>query len=228
MNTYEITFITKEDLKESIVKKTVEALGGQILSEVKLGQKNFVYPIKKEKSGFYTSLVFALDSLKVTDLNRKLLLEEEILRFLIVSVNANQEMTEVPEAELKPEEVTGKPEDTTAIIEPEQAIIEAPVEEIVVAEPQVNEVVAEEEVKEEVESLDSARDKEEKKTKKTEKSAKKDQPEADQPVAEKPAKKEKAVKEEKETAKTETNVPAEDEEERLEALDKKLEELLKD
>lgn len=234
MNTYEITFITKEDLKEPIVKKTVEALGGRILSEVKLGQKNFVYPIRKEKSGFYTSLVFEIDPLKVQDLNKKLLLEEEILRFLIVTINVNQEMTEMPTEELKPEEITGKPEDTTAIIEPETEIIEAPVTEIEVVEPVVKE------------SLDSARDKieEEKEVEESkeeieeieEVKAVEKTPKTVKKVAEKPAKeksldsardKEKPVKKEKEkTAKPE--IESTNEEERLEALDKKLEELLKD
>ena len=205
MNTYEITFIAKEDSKEPVVKKAVEVLAGRVLSEVKLGQKNFVYPIKKEKSGFYTSLVFEIDPEKVQDLNRKLLLEEEILRFLIVSINVNKAMTEVPAIELKPEEITGKQEETTAIIEPEQSldkaresvIIEAPVAEIIAKEePAVGEKTVE--IKKEPEEVEEIP----KKVKK---------------VVEKPVKKE--VKPEVET---------ENEEERLKALDKKLEELLKE
>lgn len=203
MNTYEITFITKEDLKEPVVKKNVEALSGRILSEVKLGQKNFVYPIRKEKNGFYTSLVFAIEPQKIQDLNKKLLLEEEILRFLIVTINVNKAMAEVPEVELKPEEITGKPEDTTAIIEPETEIVEAPVTEIVAEVPEEKIV----EIKEE----------KTKKTKLVEKAPKEVKKVAEKKIKEKPA--EKVEPEPKEET---------DEEERLEALDKKLEELLKD
>lgn len=207
-SSYEITFITKEDLKEPIVEKTIEALEGRVLSENKLGMKNFVYPIRKEKSGFYTSLVFEIDPLKVTDLNRKLLLEEEVLRFLIVSINVNKEMAEIPETELKPEEVTGKPEDTTAIIEPEQEIEVAPVTEIVAEEPEAKAEPEAEEPKVETKE-------------KTKKAAK----ETEKPVK---ATKKVTEKKEKPVKKADVKEETETEEERLEALDKKLEELLKD
>lgn len=219
LSSYEITFITKEDptsVGESIVKKIVESFDGRIISEVKLGQKNFVYPIKKEKSGFYTSFVFKIDPSKVQDINRKLLLEEEILRFLIVAINVKKDMSELPVTELKPEEITGEPEDTTAIIEPETEIIEAPVTEIVTSEPVIEEEAAEE-AKEEV-AKEIEKEEAPKKEKVTSKSHL--EPKSGERSL-KPVKKEKP-------AKTEPKEESESEEDRLEALDKKLEELLKD
>jgi len=84
MKTYEITFITKEDLKEKPVKKLIDDLGGKILATSSLGEKTFTYPIKKEEKGVYTTVTFEIEPEKLLDLNKKLSLEEEILRHLII------------------------------------------------------------------------------------------------------------------------------------------------
>src|SRR3990167_6595197 len=99
MNKYEITIITKEPLdtalepssraevqgkdeKEAPVKKEIETLGGKVLGVNSLGQKQFVYPIKKETAGFYTVINFEIEPTKVLELNQKLGLKTEILRHL--------------------------------------------------------------------------------------------------------------------------------------------------
>lgn len=86
MKQYEIIFITRENLsgKDDPLTKEIEALDGKILNTSALGQKQLAYPIKKEKSGFYTSCLFEIEPEKLTDLNRKLDLKEEILRHLII------------------------------------------------------------------------------------------------------------------------------------------------
>lgn len=84
MRIYEITFITKEDKREKPVKPILEGLGGKILNISSLGQKTFAYPIKKENRGFYTTAAFEIEPEKVVELNKKLGLEEEILRFLMI------------------------------------------------------------------------------------------------------------------------------------------------
>lgn len=196
MKTYEITFITKEDEKEKPVKSILEGLGAKITDVSSLGQKTFTYPIKKEKAGFYTTVNFEIDPEKMAELNKKLGLEEEIIRFLLVSVKPAEQAAkkEIKEKAIETELAV---QETEIIPEPENDIIEAPVTEIVEAEP--------EEVKEEKKPA-----KKEKKTEKVEKA---------KPA--KPAKKvSKVVKD-----LTEEPVSAE---ERMEALDKKLEELLKD
>jgi small subunit ribosomal protein S6 len=154
MKTYEITFITKEDLKEKPVKQILENAGGRILSTSSLGQKSFTYPIKKEKAGFYTTVGFEIDPEKVTDLNKKLSMEEEILRFLIVSIKPTAKLAELPAKELATTE-----------------IIEEPVKDIV-AEP-----VTEAEVEEETEEVQEPA-KEEVKKEKTKKAVK---PKAEKP-----------------------------------------------
>ena len=212
MKTYEITFITKEEPKESSVKATLETFGGRILNISSLGQKTFVYPISKEKAGFYTTYLFEMEAEKIQDFNRKLSQDDEILRHLIISIKPSEEMAGLPvKLELEIEE---KPE--TEIVIEEKAIEPEPeksLDKVADEETAVTEEPAEEKVEEPVAEVKAEPKKEVKKTVK--KAATQDLPE-------------KEVKTKKVEKETKTGEPVEDEEERLEALDKKLEELLKD
>lgn len=181
MKNYEITFITKEDKREKPIKAVLEKLGGKILNVSSLGQKTFAFPIKKEKSGFYTILDFEIEPEKVVDLNKKLGLEEEILRFLMIAAKPAAPRVEMPtkvkETEVEPESEKEK-------------VIKAKEEKPKVEQKPV------------------------KKTKEVEK------PAFAKTTADKPKKVSKKVKEL-------IDEPV-SEEERLDALDKKLEELLKE
>lgn len=183
MRNYEITFLTREDTQEEKVKAILENLQGNILSVQSLGQKNLVYKIEKESRAYFTSVIFELAPDKLEELNRKLKLEEDILRYLIISVK--------PAASL---------EEVVKEVETEKVIKEEVKEEI-------QEEIAKEKIeeKEEVKKIEAEVEKEEKKEEKK---------------PEKP-------KEIKKKVKVETAMEA-TEEERLEALDKKLEELLKE
>jgi small subunit ribosomal protein S6 len=101
MKQYEITFVTKEEPKEKAAKEMIESSGGKIVSASGLGEKQFVYPIKKETKGFYTTAVFEIEPEKLSELNKKLGLSEEILRHLIIIAKAAK--TEMPS--LKPKKV---------------------------------------------------------------------------------------------------------------------------
>jgi len=184
MKNYEITFITQEDQKEKPVKTILEGLNGKILNTSSLGQKTLAFPIKKEKSGFYTTVNFEIEPEKLTDLNKKLALEEEILRFLIVNIQPAAAIAELPA--ISKTEIT-EPQPTEIIVEPKKEVIIEPETEIV--ELKEKAVKPKKTVKEKV-------------------------------VKEKPVKASKAVKELIEEPVSE--------EERLDALDKKLEELLKE
>lgn len=219
MKTYEITFITKEEPKDSSVKKGLEAFGGKILLVSSMGQKTFVYPIEKEKAGFYTTYLFEMEPEKMQDFSRKLGLDEEILRHLIVSIKPSQEMAGMPSKlvdELKSEVELVKPEleiipepDMAIEIEPEKSLDKARNEEIVITKetPEIKKP----EVKEKAEVIEEPK-------KEVKKVAKK--------AVEKETKEE--VKEKKPAKPLKPDVEPVNEEERLEALDKKLEELLKD
>jgi len=89
IKTYEITFITRENPDDKLFKTVLENAGGRILNASSIGEHQFVYPIKKETRGVYTTILFELEPEKLSDLNRKMSLNEEILRFLIVAKKAS-------------------------------------------------------------------------------------------------------------------------------------------
>lgn len=101
---YEITFLTKEDLKEKPVLKEIEALDGKIISTSTIGQKQLSYKIQKEKEAYFTTVVFEIAPEKITELNRKFNLKDEILRHLIVIFKKKETSTKVTKKEELPTE----------------------------------------------------------------------------------------------------------------------------
>ena len=91
MNNYEIMFIVRADITEEETKEVVESfskiitdMGGKITSSKDLGQKKFAYEIKKQVRGDYQLLNVTCDSKAVKEFDRRALIDERILRHLIV------------------------------------------------------------------------------------------------------------------------------------------------
>ena len=200
MNKYEITIITREEGKEKPVKKEIESLGGKVLETNSLGQRQLVFPIKKETAGYYTVVIFELEPTKILELNKTLGLKPEILRHLILVAKAAK--IEAPKEKVAvPEEKKAEEKEVIPTLLPEGAGKEEP--------------KAIEEVKEEKKAEEKPIEVPEVKKKPSKKPVKKaeEKPEAEPKVS--PAAKEIEAEE----------VSAE---ERLKALDKKLDELLKE
>lgn len=89
MKDYEITFISKTQ-NDPGVEKIIESLEGKVGSVKDLGRKNFTYPIKKETAGFYFTARFTLPASSNAELNKKLLHNSDIIRFLIVNLPVNK------------------------------------------------------------------------------------------------------------------------------------------
>lgn len=189
MKKYEITFITGEDLKEKAVKDTIEKFGGKILKTDSLGEKQFAYKIEKQNKGFYTTAIFEMEPEKVAELNKSLTLDEEIIRFLLVSAER---------ADFTAPERTHR-----------ETALEKPKTELEIEPPLGMQPIKKEVVKEEI-----------KKEKKASKPKIKETP------LDKLVEKPKEIKEDKEVEEITSQEATE--EERLKALDKKLDELLKE
>jgi small subunit ribosomal protein S6 len=137
MALYEITFLTKEE-SDPGVRTTLEEAGLSIQEESTLGRKRLAYPIKKETQAVYTSYVFDAAPTAITELNRKLSLNTNILRYLIVTkeiARANKEVSKtVREAIAAAEKLEDTVVETPAIVEAEtpvveeETVVEAPVE----------------------------------------------------------------------------------------------------
>lgn len=91
MNKYEIMFIVKADVSEEDEKNTVKAfekvltdMGAKIINSKDLGQKKLAYEIEKQVRGYYHLLNVECDSKAVKEFDRKALIDEKILRHLII------------------------------------------------------------------------------------------------------------------------------------------------
>lgn len=91
MNKYEVMFIVKANLEEKDVKETAKTYE-TLLKDVKaksislkdLGSKKFARPIKKEVRGYYYLINVECTAKTISELDRRMRIDERILRHLIV------------------------------------------------------------------------------------------------------------------------------------------------
>ena len=96
MNCYEHTFITKQDLPESQVKKIVNKYeeiiknnSGKILKIEEWGLRNFSHPIKTNKKGFYFQIKFEGVGKTIDELEKNENIDDSLIRFLTVKVKSH-------------------------------------------------------------------------------------------------------------------------------------------
>lgn len=94
MNKYEMMYIVKATMESDQVKKTAENikhiasdLKGEVIEFKELGEKKLAYPIKKEISGYYYVMVFKASKEAKAELTRKINLDENVIRHLIVKLD---------------------------------------------------------------------------------------------------------------------------------------------
>ena len=93
MNSYEHTFITRQDLSESQIKKIVDKYEniinknlGKVLKTEKWGLRSLAYKIKNNKKGFYFHIKFEGVGKTIEVLEGAENIDEVLLRFLTVKV----------------------------------------------------------------------------------------------------------------------------------------------
>jgi len=93
MNCYEHTFITKQDLPESQIKKIVDKYegiitnnSGKILKIEEWGLRNLSHNIKNNKRGFYFHIKFDGEGKTVDELEKIENIDQSLIRFLTVRV----------------------------------------------------------------------------------------------------------------------------------------------
>lgn len=94
MNKYEIMFIVKTTLEGESVKKLTDDLlkiitssKSKVIEFKELGQKKLAYPVKKELNGYYFLLNVEADSKTVDEFKRKVSINENVLRHLIIKLD---------------------------------------------------------------------------------------------------------------------------------------------
>ena len=95
MRNYEIMFIVRPDVEETVVKSTVKALEkvltdrkAKITLSKELGQKEFAYEIKKFKSGFYFLYnIEATNDEAIKEFDRVARIDENVVRHLVLNLD---------------------------------------------------------------------------------------------------------------------------------------------
>jgi small subunit ribosomal protein S6 len=99
MNCYETLFVVKptltaEEIEGQIarVKEIIAEEGGELKATDEMGMRRLAYPIEKQERGYYTVVYYTAPSSLVSELERQLRYNEEILRFMTVKYTNKKEL----------------------------------------------------------------------------------------------------------------------------------------
>ena len=91
MNKYEMGVVVRAGLEEESfqaemerVKGLVTRFGGVIDKVDEWGRRKLAYPIQKQQEGMYTFITFSSEPAAPAEIESRLRLQEDVLRFLIV------------------------------------------------------------------------------------------------------------------------------------------------
>ena len=89
--TYEVMFIVRPDLEEAEIDKLVEGFsttitngGGEVKTVEKMGRRRLAYTVRKFNDGFYVLLIIAAAGSLVTEIERRLRVSEQVIKFITV------------------------------------------------------------------------------------------------------------------------------------------------
>lgn len=91
MRQYEVMLILPAEADESVVGTAVDRIGkvisdagGEVGKIDRWGRKRFAYEIGKQAEGYYVVIEFQADPTALSELDRTLLLADEVVRFKVV------------------------------------------------------------------------------------------------------------------------------------------------
>ncbi|HWB33573.1 MAG TPA: 30S ribosomal protein S6 [Acidobacteriaceae bacterium] len=98
--TYEIMFIVRPDMEEAETDKLIEGFkknvtdgGGTVLSkpeEEKWGRRRLAYTVRKFNDGFYVLLVVAAPGSLIGEIERRLRVTEQVIKFITVRIDEEE------------------------------------------------------------------------------------------------------------------------------------------
>jgi small subunit ribosomal protein S6 len=93
MRRYELMLVLRPDLADDKVQASLErttraiaAGGGQIVKQAPWGRRRLAYPIDHHREGSYYVVLFEAPPTAISELERGLLISEEVLRHLVTRV----------------------------------------------------------------------------------------------------------------------------------------------
>ncbi len=95
MNKYEIMFIVRPDLEETVISSVAENMknvltsnGANIIEEKAMGQRELAYEVKKYTKGYYFLYVIETEDAKATnEFDRLSRISEDVIRTLIIRID---------------------------------------------------------------------------------------------------------------------------------------------
>ncbi len=89
--TYEVMFIVRPDIEEADLEKLIEGFsgvvtngGGEVKQVEKLGRRRLAYIVRKFQDGQYVLLHISADGPLVAELERRLRVTEQVIKFITV------------------------------------------------------------------------------------------------------------------------------------------------
>jgi small subunit ribosomal protein S6 len=95
--TYEIMFIFRPDVEEAELDKLIEGFsanvtngGGEVKSVEKMGRRRLAYTVRKFNDGFYVLLNVAAAGSLITEIERRLRVSEQVIKFITVRMDEEE------------------------------------------------------------------------------------------------------------------------------------------
>jgi small subunit ribosomal protein S6 len=127
--TYEIMFIVRPDVEEADLDKLIEGFsanitngGGEVKSVEKMGRRRLAYTVRKFNDGFYVLLNVAAAGSLITEIERRLRVSEQVIKFITVRMDEEEKRL----AKIKAIRDTKVKRSSQPIAQPQQAPVAAP------------------------------------------------------------------------------------------------------
>ena len=95
--TYEVMFIVRPDVEESDLDKLIEGFsgnvtsgGGEVKNVEKMGRRRLAYTVRKFNDGFYVLMTLAAEGSLIAELERRLRVSEQVIKFITVRMDEEE------------------------------------------------------------------------------------------------------------------------------------------
>src|SRR5271167_5250199 len=95
--TYEIMFIVRPDVEEADLDKLIEGFsgnitsgGGEVKNVEKMGRRRLAYTVRKFNDGFYVLLNVAAPGSLISEIERRLRVSEQVIKFITVRMDEEE------------------------------------------------------------------------------------------------------------------------------------------
>ncbi len=129
MTCYETLFVVKPTLTDEETVAQIEKVkailakeGAELLATDDMGMRKLAYPVEKNARGYYTVLFYKGEGTVITELERNLKINEDVIKFLTVKYVKNKELIQFNKL------VESAIKKSTPVVEEAPVVEETPVE----------------------------------------------------------------------------------------------------